>query len=62
LKRPKPIDLNQSDYDINLNSPDHKSSKTDRHLLHNILKINDNMDKQSLKLEKDSEDKEPGFA
>jgi hypothetical protein len=38
LKPPKTVDHNTSNSDDNMNSPDHKSSKTDQHLLNTLLK------------------------
>jgi hypothetical protein len=43
-------------------SPNHKTLKTNHHLISTVLKINDNLDKHSLKIQKDSDKKEPGFA
>ncbi len=43
-------------------SADCKVSHTDHHLLNTIQKINDNMDKQTLRSQKEREEKEPGIA
>jgi hypothetical protein len=64
-KKPKRLhssDLSDSDSDNIDTSPDHKVSRTDRHLLQTILRINDNMDKQTLRSQQERDEKEPGFA
>lgn len=48
--------------DDEVSSPDHKSLKTNHHLINTMLRINDNLDKHSLKIQKDSDEKEPWFA
>jgi len=60
-KRPIELEDNDSDSEVNSNQG-HKVSRTDQHLLKTILKINDNIDKQSLRTQKEREGKEPGFA
>jgi hypothetical protein len=48
-KRPIKLEDNDSDSDVN-SCQGHKVSQTDQHLLKTILKINDNIDKQSLRM------------
>jgi hypothetical protein len=60
-KRQITVDVEDSDSDDDISSPDCKVSRTDKHLLKTILKINDNMDKQSLRSNQEREEKEPGF-
>jgi hypothetical protein len=43
-------------------SPNHNTMKTNHHLISTMLKIKDNLEKHSLKIQKDSDEKEPGFA
>jgi hypothetical protein len=60
-KHVKPTTKEDISSDDEIPSPDHKSSRTNHHLLNTMLKINDNLDKCSLKIQKDSKEKEPGF-
>jgi len=60
-KRPNELEDNDSDSEVNSNQG-HKASRINQPLLKTILKINNNIDKQSLRTQKEREEKEPGFA
>jgi hypothetical protein len=60
-KQPHSLDTDESSYDAQSTSPDHKVSRKDHFFINTMLKLHDTMDRSILKQNKDKAERKPGF-